>query len=83
MKLFACRGSGNCMKPWLVMSQLQIDFDLSLIDVQKGEQKSDGYRAINALGVGGTNAHAILAEAPERAASEESDFPNLLLILLF
>ncbi len=31
--------------------------------------------AVNALGVGGTNAHMILEEAPARAASEESDFP--------
>lgn len=30
---------------------------------------------VNALGVGGTNAHVILEEAPERPVSEESDFP--------
>ncbi|MEX3315954.1 SDR family NAD(P)-dependent oxidoreductase [Sulfitobacter sp. PS-8MA] len=30
---------------------------------------------VNALGVGGTNAHMILEEAPARAAFEESDFP--------
>lgn len=33
------------------------------------------HAAVNALGVGGTNAHVVLAEAPLRAASEESDFP--------
>ncbi len=30
---------------------------------------------VNSLGVGGTNAHVILEEAPARPASEESDFP--------
>ncbi|PYG29527.1 type I polyketide synthase [Pelagimonas varians] len=30
---------------------------------------------VNSLGVGGTNAHVILEEAPARAASEASDFP--------
>ena len=30
---------------------------------------------VNALGVGGTNAHMVLEEAPERTASDESDWP--------
>lgn len=51
MKLYVCLGSGNCMKPWLALNQLGLDFDLSVIDVLKGEQKSDAYRAINPLGV--------------------------------
>lgn len=36
---------------------------------------------VNALGVGGTNAHLILEEAPERRASEESDFPFQVLCM--
>ncbi|MBT8168155.1 SDR family NAD(P)-dependent oxidoreductase [Ruegeria litorea] len=37
--------------------------------------------AINALGVGGTNAHAILQEATDRGLSEESDFPFHILCI--
>ena len=51
MKLYVCLGSGNCMKPWLALSQLGRDVDLTVIDVLKGEQKSDSFRAINPLGV--------------------------------
>ncbi|WP_111733161.1 type I polyketide synthase [Roseovarius amoyensis] len=36
---------------------------------------------VNSLGVGGTNAHVILEEAPARAASEESDWPFHVLCL--
>lgn len=34
---------------------------------------------VNSLGVGGTNAHVVLEEAPERPASEASDWPFQLL----
>ena len=51
MKLYVCRGSGNCMKPWLALNQLGLGFELTLVDVLTGEQKSDAYRAINPLGV--------------------------------
>ncbi|MEE9429086.1 MAG: SDR family NAD(P)-dependent oxidoreductase [Paracoccaceae bacterium] len=36
---------------------------------------------VNALGVGGTNAHVVLEEAPTRAASELSDWPFQLFTL--
>lgn len=36
---------------------------------------------VNSLGVGGTNAHMILEEAPARPASEESDWPFQLLVV--
>ncbi|MEL6409900.1 MAG: glutathione S-transferase family protein [Pseudomonadota bacterium] len=50
-KLYACLGSGNCFKPWLVMNQLGQSFELHMVDVLKGEQKSDWYLDINPLGV--------------------------------
>ncbi|GAA4221529.1 acyl transferase domain-containing protein/thioesterase domain-containing protein/acyl carrier protein [Sagittula marina] len=34
---------------------------------------------VNALGVGGTNAHVVLEEAPERAAGDASDWPFQIL----
>lgn len=51
MKLYACLGSGNCMKPWLALSQLKREFELILVDVLQGEQSSDDYLKINPLGV--------------------------------
>jgi acyl transferase domain-containing protein/thioesterase domain-containing protein len=36
---------------------------------------------VNSLGVGGTNAHVVLEEAPARVASDQSDFPFQLLCL--
>jgi len=50
-KLYACLGSGNCMKPWLAMKQVGTPFEVTLVDVLSGEQKSDDYLAINPLGV--------------------------------
>ena len=40
MKLYVCLGSGNCMKPWLALSQLGRDVDLTVIACE-GWQRSD------------------------------------------
>ncbi|WP_058247964.1 type I polyketide synthase [Tropicibacter naphthalenivorans] len=61
-----------------------IDFDSSPFRVN--DRLTDWPRAghprragVNSLGVGGTNAHVVLEEAPERAASDASDFPFQIL----
>jgi len=51
LMLYACLGSGNCFKPWLTLKQLQKDFEVTLIDVLRGEQKDAEYLAINPFGV--------------------------------
>ncbi|MBY6140897.1 KR domain-containing protein [Leisingera daeponensis] len=61
-----------------------IDFETSPFRVNAAltpwqPHKGPRRAGVNSLGVGGTNAHLILEEAPERAASEESDFPFQIL----
>ena len=51
LKLYACLGSGNCFKPWLAMHQLGTKFELHMINVLAGEQKSSEYLTVNPLGV--------------------------------
>ncbi|MCC5969956.1 MAG: KR domain-containing protein [Pararhodobacter sp.] len=63
-----------------------IDFDTSPFQVnaaltpwaERGHPRRAG---VNSLGVGGTNAHAVLQEAPERQLSDESDWPFQLFTL--
>jgi acyl transferase domain-containing protein/thioesterase domain-containing protein/NAD(P)-dependent dehydrogenase (short-subunit alcohol dehydrogenase family)/acyl carrier protein len=63
-----------------------IDFDGSPFRVNDRLTPWDGRgtprrAGVNSLGVGGTNAHAILEEAPPRAPSDRSDWPFQILTL--
>ncbi|WP_033419184.1 type I polyketide synthase [Pseudorhodobacter ferrugineus] len=63
-----------------------IDFDTSPFRVNDRltdwtRRKGPRRAGVNSLGVGGTNAHVVVQEAPARAPSGQSDWPFQLLVL--
>ena len=48
--LYATIGSGNCFKPFLVMKQLEIPFQVVLVDVLKGETRRPDFLVVNPNG---------------------------------
>ncbi|MFP4273864.1 MAG: type I polyketide synthase [Paracoccaceae bacterium] len=58
-------------------SPFRVNDRLSPFVSHKGPRRA----GVNSLGVGGTNAHVVLEEAPARAPSEDSDWPFQLLTL--
>ena len=48
--LYATAGSGNCFKPFLVLSQLRKEFQVVHVDVLSGQTRSDAFLAINSAG---------------------------------
>ncbi|MCU0762415.1 MAG: type I polyketide synthase, partial [Hydrogenophaga sp.] len=58
-------------------SPFQVNHTLSAWVSHKGPRRA----GVNSLGVGGTNAHAVLEEAPAATPSGESDWPFQLLVV--